>query len=62
MKANWHKIIEHCVEVGVEGGWNRAHKHQANPDPEYIKQQIEQYIWNELYEWVDFLDLKGNPL
>jgi len=62
MKANWHKIVEHCVEVGIERGWNRAHKHQDDPEPEQIKQQIELAIWDELYEWVNFVDFKNEPL
>lgn len=56
MKANMHKILEHVVDVGIELGWRRAHKHTDAPSAELIKNSIEQAIWDELYEWIVFDD------
>lgn len=56
MKANMHKILEHVLDVGIELGWRRAHKHTDAPSAELIKNSIEQAIWDELYEWVVFDD------
>ena len=56
MKANMHKILEHVLDVGIELGWRRAHKHTDTPSAELIKNSIEQAVWDELYEWVVFDD------
>ena len=56
MKANMHKILEHCVDTGIELGWRRAHKHTDTPSAELLKNSIEQAIWDELYEWAVFDD------
>lgn len=56
MKANMHKILEHVLDVGIELGWRRAHKHTDTPSAELLKNSIEQALWDELYEWVVFDD------
>lgn len=56
MKANMHKVLEHVLDVGIELGWRRAHKHTDTPSAELIKNSIEQAVWDELYEWVVFDD------
>lgn len=56
MKANMHKILEHCIDTGIELGWRRAHKHTDTPSAELLKNSIEQALWDELYEWVVFDD------
>ena len=56
MKANMHKILEHCIDTGLELGWRRAHKHTDTPSAELLKNSIEQALWDELYEWVVFDD------
>jgi hypothetical protein len=35
-------------------GWNRAHKHDATPEDEAIRNAIEQAVLNEICEWFDF--------
>jgi hypothetical protein len=37
-------------------GWNRAHKHDENPDPQHIRDSIELSVISEICEWFDFED------
>jgi Tfp pilus assembly ATPase PilU len=37
MKAKEYNLITQCVETGVMLGWNRAHKHDATPEDEAIR-------------------------
>jgi hypothetical protein len=41
-------------------GWNRAHKHDATPEDEAIRNAIEQAVLNEICEWFDFDEVKTN--
>jgi hypothetical protein len=54
MKAKEYNLITQCVETGVMLGWNRAHKHDATPEDEAIRNAIEQAVLNEICEWFDF--------
>ena len=56
MKAKEYNLIAQCVETGVMLGWNRAHKHEENPEPQYIRDQIENAVMNEICQWFDFED------
>jgi hypothetical protein len=60
MKAKEYNLITQCVETGVMLGWNRAHKHDATPDPERIRDAIELAVLNEICEWFDFEEVKTN--
>jgi hypothetical protein len=60
MKAKEYNLIAQCVETGVMLGWNRAHKHDATPEPEAIRDAIEQAVLNEICEWFDFEEVKTN--
>jgi len=60
MKAKEYNLIAQCVEDGVMLGWNRAHKHTEEPDPNTIRDAIEQAILNEICEWFDFEEVKTN--
>ncbi len=60
MKAKEYNLIAHCVETGVMLGWNRAHKHTGTPDPEAIRDAIEQAVLNEICEWFNFEEVKTN--
>jgi hypothetical protein len=60
MKAKEYNLIAQCVETGVMLGWNRAHKYDENPDPEAIRDAIEQAVLNEICEWFDFEEVKTN--
>jgi hypothetical protein len=54
MKPKLHKIIERCIDNGIERGWNAAHKHVDNPFPDDIKGFISDKIMEELYEYFTF--------
>jgi hypothetical protein len=56
MKAKEYHLIAKCVETGIMFGWNRAHKHTDEPDPETIRNAIEVAVMNEICEWFDFED------
>ena len=60
MKAKEYNLIAQCVETGVVLGWNRAHKHIDDPEPEHIREQIERAVLNEICEWFDFEDIKND--
>ena len=50
LTVNVYKILSDCVERGIDGGWNRAHKHTDTPSEEVIKREIENYIMLEISE------------
>jgi len=60
MKAKEYNLIAQCVETGVMLGWNRAHKHDATPEDEAIRNTIEMAVLNEICEWFDFEEVKTN--
>ena len=60
MKAKEYNLITQCVETGVMLGWNRAHKHDATPEDEAIRNTIEMAVLNEICEWFDFEEVKTN--
>ena len=45
-----------CVEKGVQMGWGRAHKHEADPDPERIHDCIYDAVLYEIFDWFNFKD------
>ena len=49
-KAKTYTILEDCIESGVNGGWNKAHKHNKSPDEHQIKENIIRYIMLEISE------------
>lgn len=56
MRALEYQLISHCIERGVAFGWNRAHKHNDEPDAESIKMNIEAAVLNEICDWFMFDD------
>ena len=56
MKPKTRLVLEMCIKNGIDYGWNRAHKHTDTPDEDVVKKQIEQHIWNSIYEWFDMDD------
>ena len=55
-KPKTDRILDQCLETGIELGWNRAHKHDSNPDQDHVKAKIYEAIWEELSEFFDFND------
>jgi hypothetical protein len=53
MKPKSHLVLEMCIKNGLDYGWVRAHKHFETPPENIIKQEIEEAIWHEVWEWFD---------
>ena len=53
MKPKLHLVLELAIKNGIDYGWNRAHKHTDTPSEDLIKQEMEEAIWHEIYEWFD---------
>jgi hypothetical protein len=58
MKPKMRKLLENCIDSGVELGWRRAHKHTDTPTEETIRTEIIHAIAIELFEWFEFEDEK----
>ena len=56
MTVKTYKVLERCIDDGVSYGWNRAHKHDDNPNEAHIREQIQNAIMNEICEWFNFDD------
>lgn len=54
LKVNVYAVLEECVQIGVEGGWYRAHKHTDEPSEDVIKTEIERYVMNAICEKFKF--------
>jgi hypothetical protein len=62
MRVNEWTVLSRAIEEGVSYGWQRAHKHTETPDPQLIKETIEQAIENsicEVFTFDEFLDEDG---
>tara|TARA_R110000803_G_C11884645_1_gene310186 strand:+ start:642 stop:818 length:177 start_codon:yes stop_codon:yes gene_type:complete len=44
MRIKHFKLIDQIIDSGIEGGWNRAHKHTDTPNEETIKNCIHDSI------------------
>lgn len=56
MRPKSNRVLEVAVESGVEFGWNRAHKHNDNPTPSAIRNEITKAVLTEIHEWFDMQD------
>ena len=56
MKPNFRKVLEMALEEGVRFGWNRAHKHNSNPDVDAAADAIVSEIMNSLDTWFEMED------
>ena len=56
MKIKTYAVLTDCIELGIESGWYRAHKHDDNPSPEVIKNCIDDAIHSRIGEYFDFSD------
>jgi hypothetical protein len=57
MRAKEYPLLCQAVETGVKLGWNRAHKHDAEPPDDQIMEAIVTAILNEICEAFDFDDV-----
>jgi len=58
MKPKFNPVLEMAIEEGVRFGWNRAHKHNPNPDLDSASDAIVSEIMNSLDTWFDFEENK----
>jgi hypothetical protein len=56
MKPKHRTIIEEAISNGISRGYYRAFKHDENPSPEAIIENIEEAVWGSLYEYYSFDD------
>ena len=54
IKLNSYRIITDKIEIGIEAGYRRSHKHCDNPGEDVIKEHIYNEITNALCEVIDF--------
>ena len=57
MKANEYRLLDRCVEDGIQAGINRAYKHlgpNEQPSISSLKENIQQTVMLEISEWFDF--------
>ena len=60
LKPKTYTILSDCIDIGVDIGWNRAHKHTDEPSEGEIKQQIARNIMIEILEKFDIIDESEN--
>lgn len=53
MKAKELKLIEMCLENGLQYGWMRAHKHTDNPEMDAVISEMMFAVMSEIHEWFD---------
>jgi hypothetical protein len=54
VRVNAYEVVSRAVEEGVAYGYNRAHKHTAQPTEEHLREQVEAAVMNALCEVLDF--------
>lgn len=55
MRANYYRILEHCLEVGIAFGLRRARKYaEGAPTDDAIAEHVQREILNEISVWLDF--------
>ena len=60
MEVKHGKVLEACIETGIEIGWSRAHDMLGDPTENEVKDAISEAIWFELYNWFDFEGKKND--
>lgn len=54
VRIDLYRLIADAVERGIAYGWSRAYKHTDTPEPDSVKQDIEDAVMNELCEFIQF--------
>jgi hypothetical protein len=58
MKPKFRPVLEMAIEEGVRFGWNRAHKHNPEPDVDAAADAIVNEIMNSLDTWFNMEDFE----
>lgn len=56
LKPNVYTILQECIEIGINSGFNKAHKHTDNPTEEHLKEEVLRYIMLQISEKFIFDD------
>jgi len=51
LKVDVYAVLDRCIEEGYQIGYNRAHKHQDNPSPEVLQENITRAVMNSILEY-----------
>ncbi len=54
LKVNIYAVLEECIEIGIDGGMNKAYKYTDNPTEQKIKEEILHYIMLQICEKFKF--------
>ena len=54
MKPREYRLLERCIEEGLQRGYRRAYKHSDSPTEEQILDSLETNILGEIAEWFAF--------
>jgi hypothetical protein len=54
MKPNFFKILETCIEEGLSRGFDRAYKHEENPNKNTVLDKQIQAVMEEIFLWFEF--------
>ena len=54
MKINYERVLDYCIDTGIEFGLNRAYKHDDTPSRQHIEECIKAAIDLQLNEFFDF--------
>ena len=50
LQVDVYRLVAEAVEIGIEAGWRRAHKHTDSPSQEGVMQEIDREVMNRLCE------------
>jgi hypothetical protein len=53
MKPKPRLVLELCIKQGIDYGWQRAYKYTDTPNENAIKQEIEEAIWQQVWDWFE---------
>jgi len=56
VKPDTYKLLQQCIEDGIDYGYHRAHKHIETPNEDALKQAIFNAVMLEICEWFRFDD------
>lgn len=58
MKANEYRLLDRCVEDGIQIGLNHAYKHCDTPSLALMKEKIQEAVMLEISEWFEINEVK----